>query len=269
MDRVLRRRQAEEGLGHRRRRASICATRRAAAAARGPTTTRSSSRRRAGTNAKLMRVSAAGGTPAAFGDPRQGATTQRWPQALPGGKGVLYTEHSATRPTWTRPTSSIAPLVGRGAEGRRPRRLLRPYVRAGRLAERVEREGGHLIYMQQGTLFAVRLRSRSPRDDRPGRAGARGRRRDSGPRRRAAGLLVRRHARLRARRGRDDRAPDRLADARRQDVGAACDESRLGKSAVLAGRPEAGARHLRRQAARHLGVRVGAGHPDPTDLRPR
>ena len=57
-------------------------------------------------NTTLMRVSAAGGTPAVFGTLSPGATTQRWPQALPGGQAVLYTEHSARGPTMTRPTSS-------------------------------------------------------------------------------------------------------------------------------------------------------------------
>ena len=56
-------------------------------------------------NVTLMRVSAAGGTPAAFGTLSKGAVTQRWPQALPGGKGVLYTEHSSAT-TGTRPPSS-------------------------------------------------------------------------------------------------------------------------------------------------------------------
>ena len=49
----------------------------------------------------------------------------------------------------------------------------------------------------------------------------------------------------------------------------ACDKVRLGQSAVLAGRPEDGHGHLRWQAARHLGVRLGPGHADATDLRRR
>ena len=42
-----------------------------------------------GPNTTLMRVSAAGGTPAVFGALSPGATTQRFPQALPGGQAVL------------------------------------------------------------------------------------------------------------------------------------------------------------------------------------
>ena len=78
------------------------------------------------------------------------------------------------------------------------------YVPSGLASpKRGEREGGHLIYMQQGTLFAVRFDldrletigqavpvfQASPRIVRH--------------RRRATGVLVGRHAGVRARRGRD------------------------------------------------------------------
>ena len=42
-----------------------------------------------------MRVPAAGGAPEVFGTLGTGAVTQRWPQALPGGQSVLYTESAA------------------------------------------------------------------------------------------------------------------------------------------------------------------------------
>ncbi len=58
-----------------------------------------------------MRVSASGGTPSVFGTFGEGAVTQRWPQALPGGKGLLYTEHSAV-PGFDRANLVIAPLSG-------------------------------------------------------------------------------------------------------------------------------------------------------------
>ena len=88
---------------------------------------------RAWPNSTLMRVPAAGGAPAVFGALSQGATTQRWPQALPGGKGVLYTEHS-TLDGFDGANLVVAPAVGRDAEDRRPRRLLRP-VRLGAIAQ--------------------------------------------------------------------------------------------------------------------------------------
>jgi eukaryotic-like serine/threonine-protein kinase len=66
-----------------------------------------------GSNVTLMRVSAAGGKPAVFGTLSTGATTQRWPQALPGGKGVLYSEHSAVN-GWDLGNLVVTPLgVGR------------------------------------------------------------------------------------------------------------------------------------------------------------
>jgi hypothetical protein len=37
-----------------------------------------------------MRVSVAGGTATPLTTLSEGATTQRWPQALPSGKGVLF-----------------------------------------------------------------------------------------------------------------------------------------------------------------------------------
>ena len=64
-------------------------------------------------NTKLLRVSAAGGTPATFGTLGKGAVQQRWPQALPGGKGVLYTEHSLTN-GYDAANLVVAPLA-RGA----------------------------------------------------------------------------------------------------------------------------------------------------------
>ena len=91
----------------------------------------------------LKRVSPAGGTPAAFGTLSHGALSQRWPQALPGGKGVVYTEHSSTA-DFDRANLVVAPLAG-GAPT--------VVVRGGYYGRYVPT--GHLLYMQQGTLFAV------------------------------------------------------------------------------------------------------------------
>jgi len=97
-------------------------------------------------NTQLWRVSAAGGTPAAFGTLSKGAVTQRWPQALPGGKAVvLYTEHSSG---WNFDGANlvVAPLSGG---------MPKIVVRGGHYGRYVP--SGHLIYVQQGTLFAVRF----------------------------------------------------------------------------------------------------------------
>ena len=125
-------------------------------------------------NMGLMRVPAAGGAAAVFGTFGTGARTQRWPQALPGGRGVLYTEHSATG-NFDTANLVVAPLSGSSAEasakaGGAPKIVVRGgyygrYVSGGLASsmggpgspKRDQREGGHLVYMNQGTLFAVRF----------------------------------------------------------------------------------------------------------------
>jgi serine/threonine-protein kinase len=98
-----------------------------------------------GANVTLMRVPAAGGTPAAAATLSQGAVTQRWPQALPRGKGVLYSEHSVPL-GWDRANLVVASL-----SGGTPKIV----VRGGYYGRYVP--SGHLIYMRRGTLFAARF----------------------------------------------------------------------------------------------------------------
>ena len=98
-----------------------------------------------GSNTRLMRVPAAGGAAVVFGTLGTGATTQRWPQALPDGRSVLYSEHSATG-NFDTANLVVAPLAG-GAP--------KIVVHGGYYGRYVS--GGHLIYMNQGTLFAVRF----------------------------------------------------------------------------------------------------------------
>jgi protein kinase-like protein len=64
---------------------------------------------------------------------------------LPGGKGVLYAEHSS-QTGWDTATLVVAPL-----SGGTPKIV----VRGGYYGRYVP--SGHLIYLQQGTLFAVRF----------------------------------------------------------------------------------------------------------------
>ena len=114
-----------------------------------------------GPNTRLMRVPASGGAPAVFGTLRPDAKTQRWPQALPDGRSVLYTEHSSTS-NFDTANLVVAPLSGGTAKvvvhggfyGRYVPGLGSP---TGGLASPKRSEGGHLIYMNQGTLFAVRF----------------------------------------------------------------------------------------------------------------
>jgi eukaryotic-like serine/threonine-protein kinase len=93
----------------------------------------------------LFRVSSAGGTPQPLTtlDQQAGEVTHRWPQALPGGKAVLF-------------TSSITTASYEDAE-------IVVYSMSSGQRKTVQRGGfhprylpsGHIVYMHQGTLFAV------------------------------------------------------------------------------------------------------------------
>jgi serine/threonine-protein kinase len=112
-------------------------------------------------NSPLLRVPAAGGTPLAFGTLSQGATTQRWPQALPGGKAVLYTEHS-TNTGFEAANLVVASVSADPSAKAGPSKVVVPRAYYGRYVP-----SGHLIYIQQGTLFAapfdpVRLETTGP-----------------------------------------------------------------------------------------------------------
>ena len=96
-------------------------------------------------NTHLWRVSAAGGTPAAFGTLDSGAVSQRWPHSLPGGKGVLYSEHSSLT-SFDGANLVVAALSGG---------MKKIVVRGGHYGRYVP--SGHLIYVQESTLFAVRF----------------------------------------------------------------------------------------------------------------
>ena len=96
-----------------------------------------------------------GGTPKAIGALADDEIAQRWPQVLPGGRAVLYTGNNSTG-GWENANLMVQPLSG-GA----PKVVLRHafhgrYVPSGLgSTTRGEQEGGHLLYMQQGALFAV------------------------------------------------------------------------------------------------------------------
>jgi Tol biopolymer transport system component len=112
-----------------------------------------------GNNTTLLRVPAAGGTPAAFGTLSEGATTQRWPDALPGAKAVLYTEHSNTT-DFDEANIVVASVSLDSSAKSGPSRVVVPGAYYGRYVpsgpgRRSLGEGGHIVYLQQGTLFAV------------------------------------------------------------------------------------------------------------------
>jgi serine/threonine-protein kinase len=94
-------------------------------------------------NFRLARIPSSGGTPIPVTELAPGETVHRWPQILPGGKAVLF---SAYR--------SMAGLDGATIEvvslrdGRR-----KMLVRGGTYGRYLS--SGHLVYIDQGTLFAV------------------------------------------------------------------------------------------------------------------
>ena len=91
----------------------------------------------------LMRVPAAGGSPAPLFKLEQDEHTQRWPQMLPDGKTVLYSS-AATLTQWDDANVVVQPVAG-GA-----RKVL---VRGGYYGRYLP--SGHLVYVHQGTMFAA------------------------------------------------------------------------------------------------------------------
>ncbi len=92
--------------------------------------------------ASLSRIPSDGGPPTSVTDLLSGEQTHRWPQILPGGKAVLFT----AGPTQTFDTANIE--VMSLVDHRR-----KTLVRGGTYGRYLP--GGHLIYINRGTLFAV------------------------------------------------------------------------------------------------------------------
>jgi serine/threonine-protein kinase len=91
----------------------------------------------------LFRVSGSGGMPRPFTDLKaeaQGVIGQRWPQVLPGGKGLLLTTRFAGAPEY-----SVAVLPPGGAKSK----TLLENSPNGRYMS------GYLVYYQRGTLLAA------------------------------------------------------------------------------------------------------------------
>jgi serine/threonine-protein kinase len=93
----------------------------------------------------LHRLPSAGGEsePLTVLDEEKGEASHRWPQVLPGGKGILFTSHTGTSNFYD---ANIEVVVLETGE----RRVLH---RGGTFGRYVE--SGHLVYVNGGTLFAV------------------------------------------------------------------------------------------------------------------
>jgi hypothetical protein len=92
----------------------------------------------------LSRVSSVGGTPEILTTPDQAAeeNSDRWPQALAGGKAVLFT--TGTGGAFER-ASIVAQLLPKG-----PRKVVQRGGYHGRYLR-----SGHIVYIRDGTLFAA------------------------------------------------------------------------------------------------------------------
>jgi serine/threonine-protein kinase len=90
----------------------------------------------------LSRISAAGGAPETLTTPDVSEGSHRWPQVLPGGKAVLFTSGSGGN--FEEASLVIQPLPG----GERKVVLKGGYH--GRFVS-----SGHILYVHEGTLFAV------------------------------------------------------------------------------------------------------------------
>ena len=93
----------------------------------------------------LFRVPATGGEPQPLTtlDEKRGEVTHRWPQALPGGKQVLFTSHVG-KPNFD--TASLEVVSVATGE----RKVVYQGGSYGRYATT-----GHLLFVNRGTLFAI------------------------------------------------------------------------------------------------------------------
>jgi Tol biopolymer transport system component len=92
---------------------------------------------------RLMRISSAGGTPEPVTTLGPGEEAQRFPQVLPGGKGVLY--YSMPGPGDVANAAIAVQPLPTGT-----RRILVPRGYFGRYLP-----SGHMVFIRDGTLFAV------------------------------------------------------------------------------------------------------------------
>jgi serine/threonine protein kinase len=93
----------------------------------------------------LFRVPASGGTPQQLTQTRGGEATHRWPQVLPGGQSVLFTSsHNLSNYE----NANIEILDYKSGQ----RTVIQQGGYFGRYVD-----SGHIVYMRQGVLFALRV----------------------------------------------------------------------------------------------------------------
>ena len=96
-----------------------------------------------GSGVSLLRVSSAGGKTESVTSLAEGEVSQRWPQVLPGGKAVLFTG-SSNPVAYDDANLVMQPLPTGG------RKVVQHGGYFGRYLP-----SGHLVYLHDGTLFAV------------------------------------------------------------------------------------------------------------------
>jgi serine/threonine-protein kinase len=94
-------------------------------------------------NSVLMRVPSSGGRPEPVTKLAEGEVAHRWPQVLPGGKALLYTEYST--PIGIQNANVIVQQLPAGA-----RKVVEVSGFYGRYVA-----SGHLLYLNDATLFAA------------------------------------------------------------------------------------------------------------------
>ena len=120
-----------------------------------------------GPGVSLLRVSSAGGKPEPLTTLAEDEVTQRWPQMLPGGKAVLYSG-SGNSGGFEDANIVVQPLPAGARKIVQRGGYYGRYLPSGLGSpKRAEREGGHLVFMHEGTLFAApfdldRLETTSP-----------------------------------------------------------------------------------------------------------
>jgi serine/threonine protein kinase/Tol biopolymer transport system component len=95
------------------------------------------------TGTGLMRVSSAGGRPEPLATIAEGELTQRWPEILPDGRGVMYTSHTGT--VGFDDASLVVQPLPSG-----PRKVIQRGGYFGRYLR-----SGHIVYVHERTLFAA------------------------------------------------------------------------------------------------------------------
>ena len=112
-------------------------------------------------NVPLHRVSAEGGTPVPLGTDGDEGGTHRWPQVLPGGRGILFTRDVAQTAEQFEKGEIVVASLKTGPSGQggavSDGRAVTPKVVVRRAYYGRYVPSGHLVYVQKDRLFAARF----------------------------------------------------------------------------------------------------------------